>query len=163
MYNENQEHALRVFASSLYLEFPEDQEAKECLSELKQCHAKRGEITYWFYNNRNSPEGFPVLFSMDLLKKYMNNPKHYIIHEGVDGGILSVKDKYIRESNVLSSSVRFRVVLSEDGKDKAVLILGPELVILGEADQYKFMDCMINGDNFKVGHILKEMALGCQY
>lgn len=163
MYNENQEHALKVFASSLYLEFPEDQEAKECLSELRRCYAKRGEITYWFYNNRNSPEMFPVLFSMGLLKKYMNDPRHYIIHEGVDGGILSVKDKHIRESNVLSSPVRFRVVLSENGKDKAVLILGTELVLLDESDQYKFMDYMINDDNFKVGHILKEMALGCQY
>lgn len=147
---------LTKYAQSLGLDptgIDKNPKKQMCLIGLMQNQAKRGEITYWFYENSISPELFFVPFSMDLYHKILSDSKHHVIC-----GRLSVKDRYFGKSNTLSSPVRFRIVDSNDGKETAMCALGNDIVQLSEPDQYLWMGYMLNGDNYNTDRLSYEHA-----
>ena len=124
-----------------------------CLIGLMQNHAKRGEITSWFYENSIGPELYFVPFSLDLYNKILSDSKHHVIC-----GRLSVKDRYLGKSNTLSSPVRFRIIDSNDGKEKAMCALGNDIVLLSESEQYQWLGYMLNVENYNTDRLSYEYA-----
>ncbi len=111
----------------------ESKEDVMCLKELCRLQALKGPITSLFYKLKESPEGYKVYFSTELLKDLKKDKKNHNVCYHISFG-------YIETA---SSAVMFEKELSEDGKTEVVVIFGHELVQLDQAEQERMMPYLL--------------------
>ena len=92
-----------------------------------------------FYKIKESPEGYKVYFSAELLKDLKKDKKNHNVRYHISFG-------YIETA---SSAVMFEKELSEDGKTEVVAILGHELVRLDQEVQERMIPYLLEGDENK--------------
>jgi hypothetical protein len=140
---------LKQIALDLGLEAAdESKEDVKCLKELGRLQAKKGPITSLFYKIKESPEGYKVYFSADLLKDLKKDKKKYNVRYYTSFGYIET----------LSSSVMFEMELLEDGKTEAVVILGHELVRLDQEVQERMIPYLLEGNGNKLSERIKAIG-----
>ena len=128
---------LKQIALDLGLEAAdESKEDVKCLKELGRLQAQKGPLTSFFYKIKESPEGYKVYFSAELLKDLKKDKKNHNVRYYTSFGYIET----------LSSAVMFEMELLEDGKKEAVVILGHELVRLDQAEQERIMPYLLEGN-----------------
>lgn len=149
--NDNISKILIDYASSLGLKDINSENASQnCLIGLKQCHAKKGPITSWFYEIKKSPDMHPVFFSIHLLSAWIKDGRCHVIQEYDNCGIMETP----------SGTLKFGIVLANGKKSDAIVLYGNELVTLDESVQAKYFEYKINDAGYKIPGSFMKMAWG---
>ena len=100
-----------------------------------------------------------ICFRVEAIHEFIDNPKYKIEFSDYEGTILKRK-KYIRNKYLLSYPLRFSYAYKKNKNDKRALIfLTNEIMMLDEADQYKFYKFILKSKQYCKNYYFIKSAL----